>query len=91
MLECWSDSPKKRPKFSTLRKKFDSILSAQHGNSYIDLQTDESSFIYTAPQDDSTRSPSPPFNCEKNRDTTCLQVMSKHFLKHNNYHCIIGY
>ena len=48
MLECWSDKPKHRPKFSTLRKQFDSIISAQHANMYIDLQTDESNLIYNS-------------------------------------------
>ena len=47
MLECWKGKPKERPKFSVLRKRFDSLLSAQQKNLYIDLQTDESKEIYT--------------------------------------------
>ena len=51
MLECWSGNPKMRPKFLSLRKQFDSILSAQHTNVYIDLQTNESNLIYACKDD----------------------------------------
>lgn len=48
MMDCWAANPKSRPKFSTLRKLFDQMLTAQNADSYIDLQTDESNLIYDA-------------------------------------------
>lgn len=46
MLNCWIDAPAKRPKFSDLRAKFDSLLASVHSNPYIDLKTDEQKDIY---------------------------------------------
>ena len=46
MLECWHETPRKRPSFTQLRAKFDSLLAAQHCNAYIDLQTDECKDYY---------------------------------------------
>ena len=46
MLECWHETPKKRPSFTQLRAKFDSLLATQQGNAYIDLQTDECKDYY---------------------------------------------
>ena len=46
MLECWHETPGKRPSFTQLRAKFDSLLGAQQGNAYIDLQTDECKDYY---------------------------------------------
>ena len=52
MLECWHESPLKRPTFSELRLKVDKLLSAQQSNAYIDLRTDECNDIYTAPPEE---------------------------------------
>lgn len=52
MLECWNESPLKRPTFSVLRQKVDKLLSAQQSNAYIDLRTDEGNDIYTAPPEE---------------------------------------
>lgn len=47
MLECWAEAPKKRPTFTQLRAKFDSLLTAQQcSNPYIDLRTDEHKDYY---------------------------------------------
>ena len=48
MIQCWHEHPKKRPTFSMLRAKCDGLLSAQHSNAYIDLQTDEYHDIYNS-------------------------------------------
>ena len=47
MLECWLESARKRPTFTQLRAKFDSLLTAQQCcNPYIDLRTDEHKDYY---------------------------------------------
>ena len=46
MLNCWNDSPTKRPTFSDLRSKFDNLLASVHSNPYIDLKTDDRQDIY---------------------------------------------
>ena len=52
MLECWHEIPSKRPTFTVIRGKVDSLLSAQQCNAYIDLRTDEHSDIYNAQEDE---------------------------------------
>ena len=94
MIECWSDNPKIRPKFSTLRKQFDNILTTQHADVYIDLQTDETSLIYNSHDevDDTsafsakkrTKSPSPAvIACGKSIGTDFLQVHGYYDKGHN--------
>lgn len=41
MLECWMVDPHNRPTFTSLRAKFDSLISSQQGHvPYIDLDID---------------------------------------------------
>ena len=46
MLECWQEEPGKRPTFSKLRARFDSMLLAEKKDTYIDLQIDASKPYY---------------------------------------------
>ena len=46
MLECWQEDPGKRPSFSRLRGRFDSMLLAEKKDTYIDLQIDASKPYY---------------------------------------------
>lgn len=46
MLECWQEEPGKRPTFSKLRTRFDSMLLAEKKETYIDLQIDASKPYY---------------------------------------------
>ena len=46
MLECWQEEPGKRPTFSKLRARFDSMLLAEKKETYIDLQIDASKPYY---------------------------------------------
>jgi serine/threonine protein kinase len=52
MLECWHENPLKRPPFTLLRDKFDTLLSTCHGNAYIDLHTDEQNVIYSIEEEE---------------------------------------
>ena len=40
MLECWNENPKKRPSFTNIKAKFDTMLLAGRKDAYIDLQVD---------------------------------------------------
>jgi serine/threonine protein kinase len=46
MLECWQEDPGKRPTFTGLRARFDSMLLAEKKDTYIDLQIDASKPYY---------------------------------------------
>lgn len=46
MLECWQEESGKRPTFSNLRARFDSMLLAEKKETYIDLQIDASKPYY---------------------------------------------
>ena len=46
ILECWQEDPGKRPTFSGLRARFDSMLLAEKKDTYIDLQIDVSKPYY---------------------------------------------
>ena len=46
MLECWQEDAGKRPTFSQLRGRFDSMLLAEKKDTYIDLQMDASKPYY---------------------------------------------
>ena len=48
MLECWEEDPTKRPTFSQLRARFDTMLLAEKKDTYIDLQIDASKPYYNA-------------------------------------------
>lgn len=46
MLECWQEEPGKRPSFTKLRARFDTMLMAEKNDTYIDLQIDASKPYY---------------------------------------------
>jgi proto-oncogene tyrosine-protein kinase Ret len=46
MLECWQEDPGKRPTFTGLRARFDSMLLAEKKDTYIDLQIDATKPYY---------------------------------------------
>ena len=46
MLMCWNEQPQKRPKFTELRAKFDSMLAAEGKDAYIDLRIDSDKPYY---------------------------------------------
>ena len=47
ILECWNSDPSVRPTFTSLRAKFDSLISAQKDhNPYIDLEIDSQKPYY---------------------------------------------
>ena len=46
MLMCWNEQPLKRPTFTELRARFDSMLLADKKGDYIDLRIDQSKLYY---------------------------------------------
>ncbi len=46
MLMCWNEEPHKRPKFTELRSRFDSMLLAERKDAYIDLRIDSDKPYY---------------------------------------------
>ena len=46
MLMCWNEQPLKRPTFTELRSRFDSMLLADKNGDYIDLRIDQSKLYY---------------------------------------------
>lgn len=46
MLMCWNEQPFKRPTFTELRSRFDSMLLADKNGDYIDLRIDQSKLYY---------------------------------------------
>jgi hypothetical protein len=47
MLECWQEHPLDRPGFSLLRSKFSNLLLATTGDTYMELEVDDSKVYYT--------------------------------------------
>ena len=46
MLMCWNEQPLKRPTFTELRSRFDSMLLADKHGDYIDLRIDQNKLYY---------------------------------------------
>ena len=53
MLECWNEEPRKRPSFSQLRAKFDTLLLNEGKDPYIVLQIDTEKPYYKMEPSDS--------------------------------------
>ena len=65
MLECWQEDPGKRPSFSKLRGRFDSMLLAEKKDTYIDLQIDASKPYYNPDLDSDSEVLENPLNVGK--------------------------
>ena len=52
MLSCWTEEPTKRLTFKELQTKFDSMLSAEGNNPYIDFSINPDKLCYTAEVDE---------------------------------------
>ena len=52
MLECWQEHPVDRPGFSELRKKFSNLLLATTGDTYMELEVDDSKVYYTMAEEE---------------------------------------
>ena len=52
MLSCWHEEATKRPSFSELQAKFDSMLSTQGNNPYIDFSINPEKLCYTVEGDE---------------------------------------
>lgn len=55
MLECWQEHPLDRPTFSQLREKFSTLLLAQTGDAYMELEVDNDKLYYTVADEEENK------------------------------------
>lgn len=85
MLSCWNEQPLKRPTFTELRARFDSMLLADRNEEYIDLRIDHSKLYYqlmtTSVTENGFHSPSDRKSCDRESSPSAKCHLSSAGLK----------